>query len=116
MMSLYLQICQSCLPVKDKTLPDDAACINLQTALKTAGFEVRIVSAPCLGVCSAPTCLTLESEKRASYIFKDIDLKRDQADIIATCRLYLDSDNGWIEDARECGRLRHLLHAKIPAI
>ena len=70
----------------------------------------------CLGVCSAPTSLTLQSEKRASYIFTDIDLKRDQADIIATCRLYLDSDNGWIEDARECGRLRHLLHAKIPAI
>ena len=116
MMSLYLQICQFCLPVKDKTLPDDTACMNLQTALKTAGFEARIVSAPCLGVCSAPTSLTLQSEKRASYIFKDLDLKRDQVDIIATCKLYLDSDNGWIEDTRECGRLRHLLHAKIPAI
>lgn len=109
MMSLYLQICQSCLP-------DDAACMNLQIALQTAGFEARILSAPCLGVCSAPTSLTLQSEKRALYIFKNIDLKRDQADIIATCRSYLDSDNGWIEDARECGRLRHLLHAKIPAI
>ena len=116
MMSLYLQICQSCLPVEDKTVPDDAACMNLQIALQTAGFEARIVSAPCLGVCSAPTSLTLQSEKRALYIFKDIDLKRDQADIIATCRSYLDSDNGWIENARECGRLRHLLHAKIPAI
>ncbi len=116
MRSLYPQICQSCFPVKDKTLPDDAACMNLQTALKTAGFEARIVSTPFLGVCSAPTSLILQSEKRASYIFKDLDLKRDQADIIATCRLYLDSDNGWIEDTRECGRLRHLLHAKIPAI
>ena len=116
MMSLYLQICQSCLPVEDKTLPDDAACMNLQTVLQTAGFEACIVSAPCLGVCSAPTSLTLQSEKRASYIFKDLDLKRDQVDIIATCKLYLVSDNGWIEDTRECGRLRHLLHAKIPAI
>ena len=50
-MSLYLQICQSCLPVEDKTVPDDAACMNLQIALQTAGFEARIVSAPCLGVC-----------------------------------------------------------------
>ena len=115
-MSIYLQICQSCMPVEDKTLPDDAACMNLETALHNAGLEARILSVPCLGVCSAPTSLTLQSEKRASYIFTDIDLKRDQADIIATCRLYLDSDNGWIEDARECGRLRHLLHAKIPAI
>ena len=71
-MSLYLQICQSCLPVEDKTLPDDAAFMNLQAALQTAGFEARIVSAPCLGVCSAPTSLTLQSEKRALYIFKDI--------------------------------------------
>ena len=116
MMSLYLQICKSCLPVEDKTLPDDAACISLQTALQNAGFEARILGVPCLGVCSAPTSLTLQSEKRTSYIFKDIDLKRDKADIIATCRLYLDSDNGFIEDARECGRLRHLLHAKIPDI
>ena len=93
MMSLYLQICQSCLPVEDKTLPDDAACMNLQIALQNAGLEARIVSAPCLGVCSAPTSLTLQSEKRPLYIFKDIDLKRDQADIIATCRSYLDSNN-----------------------
>ena len=41
-MSLYLQICQSCLPVEDKNLPDDAAFMNLQAALQTAGFEARI--------------------------------------------------------------------------
>ncbi|MCH1428676.1 MAG: DUF1636 domain-containing protein [Alphaproteobacteria bacterium] len=116
MMSLYLQICQSCLPVQGKSLPDDTSCMRLQLALQNAGFEASVLSAPCLGVCSAPTSLTLQSEKRASYIFKDIDLERDQSDIIATCRLYLDSHNGWIQNARECGRLRHLLHAKIPAI
>ncbi|MBT5798936.1 MAG: DUF1636 family protein [Alphaproteobacteria bacterium] len=115
-MLLYLQICQSCLPVKDKSLPDDTACMSLQTALQNAGFTARVVSAPCLGVCSAPTSITLQAEKCASYIFKNIDLKADQADIIATCRLYVNSKKGWIEDARECGRLRHLLHAKIPAI
>ncbi len=48
-MSIYLQICQSCMPVEDKTLPDDAACMNLETALQNAGLEACILSAPVLG-------------------------------------------------------------------
>ena len=115
-MGLYLQVCHSCLPAKDRVSPDDEACKSLQTVLRKAGLEASVVSVPCLGVCSAPTTLTLQAEKRATYIFKDIDLQEDEADIIATCRMYLVVNDGWIEDARACGKLRHLLHAKIPAI
>ena len=49
-------------------------------------------------------------------IISDIDLKKDQEDLIATCKLYLAADDGWIEDATGCGTFRHLLHAKIPPI
>ena len=85
-------------------------------ASQKVGIEVNVVSARCLGVCSSPVSLTIQSKEGASYIFKDIDLKEDEADIIATCKLYLDTDYGRDEDARECGRVRYFLHAKIPAI
>jgi len=74
------------------------------------------VGARCLGVCLNPVSLTIQSKEGASYIFEDIDKKEDETDIISTCKLYLDADHGWVEDARKCGRLRNLLHAKIPAI
>ena len=115
-MVLYIQVCQFCLSFNDRSPPDDAECRDLQAALQKAGIKVNVVSARCLGVCSSPVSLTIQSIEGASYIFKDIDLKEDEADIISTCKLYLDADHGWIEDARECGRLRYLLHAKIPAI
>ena len=115
-MVLYIQVCKFCLSFNDRSPPDDAECRDLQAALQKAGIKVNVVSARCLGVCSSPVSLTIQSIEGASYIFKDIDLKEDEADIISTCKLYLDADHGWIEDARECGRLRYLLYAKIPAI
>ena len=115
-MALHIQVCQFCLSFNDKSPPDDAECGDLQVALQEAGIEANVVSARCLGVCSSPVSLAIRSKEGASYIFKDIDLKEDEEDIISTCKLYLDADHGWIKDARECGRLRYLLHAKIPAI
>ena len=115
-MVLYIQICQSCLPVNDKSPPNDKECEDLQVALLKAGIEANVISAHCLGVCSTSVTLTIQAKEGATYIFKDINLKEDEADIIATCKIYLNANDGWIEDARECGRLRYLLHAKIPAI
>ena len=116
MIDLHLQICRSCLPVTDKSIPDDYDCKNLQVALLKAGLNANIISSPCLGVCTSPVSLTLQSPNRTTYVFKNVDLKKDQADLIATCKLYLTADDGWIEDATGCGSFRHLLHAKIPPI
>ena len=99
MIDLHLQICRSCLPVTDK-----------------AGLNANIISSPCLGVCTPPASLTIQSPNRTTYVFKNVDLKKDQEDLIATCKLYLAADDGWIEDATGCGTFRHLLHAKIPPI
>ena len=116
MIDLHLQICRSCLPVTYKSIPDDYDCKNLQIALQKAGLNANIIGSPCLGVCTSPVSLTLQSPNRTTYIFKNVYLKKYQEDLIATCKLYLAADDGWIEDATGCGSLRHLLHAKIPPI
>ena len=116
MIDFHLQICRSCLPVTDKSIPDDYDCKNLQVALQKVEINANIISSPCLGVCTSPTSLTIQSPNRTTYVFKNVDLKKDQADLIATCKLYLAADDGCIEDATGCGSFRHLLHAKIPPI
>ncbi|WP_306120167.1 MULTISPECIES: DUF1636 family protein [unclassified Roseitalea] len=88
------------------------------TAIKAAGLtdRVRIGTAECMGACAEPVALALQGAGRASYLFSGIALADDGADIGATCRAYLDSDDGWITDARPCGRLRLCLRARIPAL
>ncbi|GIS15239.1 MAG: hypothetical protein CM15mP117_06710 [Alphaproteobacteria bacterium] len=114
MIDLHLQICRSCLPVTDKSIPDDYDCKIFK--LFESRTNANIISSPCLGVCTSPVSLTLQSPNRTTYVFKNVDLKKDQEDLIATCKLYLAADDGWIEDATGCGTFRHLLHAKIPPI
>ena len=114
----YLLICQNCPPAD---APQDSwrqACDDLQSALDAAGLidRITVTPSPCLGVCTSPNTIALQGESRASLVFKDVDLTTDRDDIIATCRAWLEADHGWIEDARPCGRLRHHLQARIPAL
>ena len=86
----------------------------LQQALADADLPIRVVAADCLGPCDAPDVLALEGEGRAVYVFAGVDLEDDCADVVATCRAYLDSSGGWIVDARPCGRLRFCLRTRVP--
>lgn len=88
-----------------ESILDDA---KLSDALKVSSVE-------CMGACDTPLALALQGTQRATYLFAGIDVKSDKDDIVATCRTYLDSPAGWIEDARPCGRLRLCLRARIPA-
>ncbi|MFV0473423.1 MAG: DUF1636 family protein [Pikeienuella sp.] len=88
----------------------------LAAALEAAGLtaRLRLASAPGLGSCDAPVALALRGEGRAAYLFAGVAPATDGEDIGATCRLWLESEAGWIEDARPCGRLRFLLKARVP--
>lgn len=111
-MTQILHICQSCV----SGAPSDEALAALQASLTKAGVDAAVRSADCLGVCKAPTCLSLQDAGRASYVFSSVDLKTDTDDIIATCQHYAGAEAGWIEDARACGRLRNCLVARLPAL
>lgn len=114
MTDILLSLCSSCAGARDI----EAERAALRAALARAGLSsnVALVEHPCFGACEAPVAIALQGQGRASYVFSDLDPMADAVDIAATCRLYLDSPAGWIEDARDCGRLRLCLRARIPAL
>lgn len=111
MGKLRLHLCKDCLADDETT-----RVTRLRDALgKELGDDVALSLSPCLDRCEAPVALAMQSTGGAGYIFSGIDLAKDRRDIIETCRAYLESPNGWIEDARPCGRLRFCLAARLPA-
>ncbi len=110
---IRLLICSSCTGERDR----DAERQAVQAALGRAGLagRVHLAEHACFSSCETPTALSLQGQGMASYVFSGIDVIADADDIAATCRTYLDSPAGWIEDARLCGRLRMCLRARIPA-
>mgnify|MGYP002621633415 CR=1 FL=1 len=61
-----------------------------------------------------PVLMALQAPGRGAYLFHDLS-PADAGDVAATIRAYLAAPDGWIMDARPCGRLRHCLKLRIPA-
>ena len=104
-MSVVLRLCRTCEG------PDWAM---LRAALKD--LDVRIVPQDCMNGCADPVSMALQAPGRATYFFTGIDPEADAADIVATIRTYLEAPDGWIGDARPCGRLRLCLRGRVPAL
>ncbi|CUK06276.1 putative metal-binding protein [Ruegeria denitrificans] len=111
---IRLLICSSCAGPRDAEAEKQA----VDTALTQAGLNdrVEVTDHACFSGCAKPTALALQAAGRASYVFSGVNVVSDAEDIAATCKAYLDSPAGWIEDARPCGRLRMCLRARIPAL
>ena len=76
-------------------------------------FEIKTFE--CMSACAQPNAISFRAEGKAAYLFADVDPVKDKDDILAFAKLYVDAKDGWIEDARPCGRLRHCLLGRIPA-
>lgn len=92
--------------------------VALKAAIEDAGLAaaVELAEQSCFNACEAPTALSLQGPGRATYFFTGVKPLQDVGDILATLRLYLAAPDGWIEDARPCGRLRHCLAGRVPAL
>jgi len=88
----------------------------LQTSLDAAGLHTDVVAQSCMNACAEPVSLALQSQGRATYFFAGIDPVADRADIVATVAAYRKSSGGWVDDAAACGRLRHCLKGRVPAL
>ena len=111
MNPLRLHLCLDCLKTDGPR-----AVEHLQSALDAAlPGQVAVTLAPCLDRCDPPAAMALQRSEGAGYVFVGVSPETDESDIIATCRAYLNSPNGWIDDARPCGRLRFCLAARLPA-
>lgn len=110
---IRLLICHSCAGTRDPA----AERLAVQNALVKDGLadRVEVGQHSCFSGCEDPVSISLQGLNLASYVFSGLNPISDADDISVTCRAYLDSPAGWIEDARSCGRLRLCLRARIPA-
>lgn len=77
--------------------------------------DFNITTHECLSACADPIALSFRANGKAAYLFAGIDAHQDANDILEFAKLYVASSDGWIEDARPAGRLRHCLRGRIPA-
>jgi predicted metal-binding protein len=77
--------------------------------------DFNIETFECMSACANPTAISFRAKGKAAYMLSGIDPVKDRQDILAFARLYIAAKDGWIEDARPCGRLRHCLLGRIPA-
>jgi len=105
-------LCQTCQSARANA----EARQVLNAALLDAGLadQFAVTDVDSLGGCARPNCLGFQGAGRATYVFHDVQVSRDVADIAEFCALYLRSDAGWIVDARPLGDLRFKLRARIP--
>lgn len=108
-------LCETCEMPDGSTVHN--ACAFMDKILLDNGLQdmFDVKSSPDLGGCDLPIGLAIQGVGRASYVFHSVSLEQDSADIVALCRSYLQSEAGWIEDARPLGRLRFCLRARVPA-
>jgi len=108
-------VCETCAAAGE-TPRGHAFAQELQalfTSAELAEFDVETVA--CLNACAEPTALSFRANGKWAYLFSNVDPTQYGADVLAFARLYLDSADGEITDARACGRLRHCLRGRIPA-
>lgn len=103
-------ICSTCAGDGGKGF---AAQSRRALAARGLGFAVR--DHACLSACARPLALAFAAPGKATYLFGDIDPGRDIDDTLAFAALYAAAPDGWIEDARGAGRLRHCLLGRVPA-
>ncbi len=108
-------VCETCAAVGETPQGQDFAreIRALLARAEMTGFTVETVA--CLNACADPTALSFRAAGKWAYLFSNVDPTRDGADVVAFARLYRDSTDGEITDARACGRLRHCLRGRIPA-
>lgn len=110
--SVELLLCTTCRGALSVAARDS---LRSELEARWAGL-VRLRDHACMNGCATPTSMALQGTGRATYFFTDVDPIADQDDMLATVQTYLDSLDGWIEDARSCGRLRFCLKGRVPAL
>lgn len=88
---------------------------TLRAAFAKAGLPFEVQDFDCMSNCGKPLSVAFKSPDKATYLFGEIDPDTDLDDTVAFARMYLASDDGWIEDARGAGRLRFCLIGRVPA-
>ena len=100
-------VCRSC-PAGQAGLADD-----LREAFAKGSVDVELRETDCLSGCTRPSALAFRAQGKTAYLFGEIT-RADVPGIVTFARLYLDSPDGNLADARPLGLLRTKAMARIP--
>jgi predicted metal-binding protein len=109
-MTHRITVCSTCQGADGKGF-----AAELRVALAKTDLEYELRDFDCMSNCARPLSVAFTAPGKATYLFGDVDTARDLEDVIAFASLYAASPDGWIEDARPAGRLRHCLIGRVPA-
>ncbi len=87
--------------------------VALTTALDRAGLAYAVDETDCMSGCTRPSTVAFRAEGKTAYLFADISAA-DLPDLVIFARMYLDSGDGNLADARPLGELRLKAIARIP--
>ncbi len=114
-MTNRLVICDTCAKLGDTAKgPQWAEALKAQIADQDIPFEVTTTS--CMNMCAQPTSFALQAPDKATYLFANANPDTDSDDLLSLLRLYAQSKDGWITDARSIGRLRGCLVGRVPGL
>ena len=103
-----LTLCRTCRDA-DPTLPD-----QLREAVTGAGLKAKLQQVDCMSGCKRPQTLSVRQPGKTAYLFGEVSTA-DIPDILTFLRLFNDSPDGNLADARPLGGLRFKALARIPA-
>ena len=102
-----ITLCRTC-KTADPTLPN-----QLSEALSGMGLEASLQQVDCMSGCKRPQTLAVRQSGKTAYLFGEFT-RDDIAGLITFLKLYRDSPDGNLEDARPLGALRMKAIARIP--
>ncbi|WP_254054492.1 DUF1636 domain-containing protein [Roseovarius sp. EL26] len=103
-------VCSTCEGLGGKRF-----AVNLRAAFAEKAMLFEVQDHDCMSNCGRALSVAFSAPGKATYLFGDIDPAKDLADTLAFAGMYAASTDGWIEDARGAGRLRHCLVGRVPA-
>ncbi|WP_297773186.1 DUF1636 domain-containing protein [uncultured Roseovarius sp.] len=109
-MAHRIVVCSTCEGGDGK-----AFAARIRAALAARSMEFSVEDHDCMSNCARPLSVAFSAPDKATYLFGDVDPLRDLDDTLAFAALFAETPNGWIEDARPAGRLRHCLIGRVPA-
>lgn len=103
-----LTLCRTCRDA------DHTLSAQLTEAVERAGISARVQQVDCMSGCKRPQTLAVRQSGKTAYLFGEIS-SADLPDILTFLRLFGESPDGNLADARPLGALRMKAIARIPA-
>ncbi|WP_246020187.1 DUF1636 family protein [Aliigemmobacter aestuarii] len=104
---MKITLCATC------TLGASGFAGDLAPALEKAGIAAEIATVECMSGCARPSTIAFRAPGKTAYLFGEVTAD-DLPHLVVFARLYRDTPDGNLADARPLGPLRMKALARIP--